>query len=82
MNAPAVRDLANNLTFGKKWKITIAEIGKEDDAEPGKPVFMSGEQDKPKTPREHYIKACQMLLTFLVFGHHDNPVSPPPTPGF
>jgi hypothetical protein len=50
MNAPAVRDLANNLTFGKKWKITIAEIGKEDDAEPGKPVFMSGEQDKPNPP--------------------------------
>jgi DNA-binding MltR family transcriptional regulator len=34
-NSQRVRDLANNLTFGKKWKITIAEIGKEDDAEPG-----------------------------------------------
>lgn len=75
-----VRDLANNLTFGKKWKITIAPVEQDDDAEPEEPVFVSGEEDRP-TPREHYIKACQMLLTFFVFANHTNPITRP-TPEF
>jgi hypothetical protein len=79
-NSQRVRDLANNLTFGKKWEITIAPVGKEDDAVPGKPIFVSGEKDQPKTPREHYIKACQMLLTCLVYSSRTIPT--PPTPEF
>jgi hypothetical protein len=77
-NSRRVRDLANNLTFGKKWKVTIAPADEGDDP---KPVFVSGEQDKPKTPREHYIRACQMLLALFVFAHSTNPFTPP-TPEF
>jgi hypothetical protein len=73
-NSQRVRDLANNLRFGKKFKITIAPADEGDDPTP---VFVSGEKDKPKTPREHYIKACQNLLFFLVFAHHTNPFVPP-----
>jgi hypothetical protein len=75
-NSQRVRDLANNLTFGKKFKITITPADEGDNA---KPVFESGEEDMPKTPREHYIKACQMLLAFLVY--HTSRSSPlPPAP--
>jgi hypothetical protein len=76
-NSQRVRDLANNLTFGKKFKITITPADKGDDAEP---VFVSGEEHKPKTPREHYIRACQMLLSCLVSSNSTRP--PPPAPEF
>jgi DNA-binding MltR family transcriptional regulator len=75
-NSQRVRDLANNLIFGKKFKITITPADEGDDA---KPVFESGEGDMPKTPREHYMKACQMLLTFLVY-HTSRSSPPPPAP--
>jgi DNA-binding MltR family transcriptional regulator len=79
-NSQRVRDLANNLTFGKKFEITIRRVGEEDDAEPGESVVVFGEEDMPKTPREHYIKACQMLLSHLVSSNRTSP--PPPTPEF
>lgn len=73
-----VRDLANNLKFGKKWKITIEQLSGEDGEPVGDPVYVSGEKEKPTTPREHYIKACQMLLTFFAIAKSVTP----PTPEF
>ena len=74
-----VRDLANNLTFGKKFQITIQEIDGPSGAAVGDPVFVSDERDMPKTPREHYVRSCQMIQTFLV--HYTNRNCPlPPAP--
>jgi hypothetical protein len=74
-NSTRVRDLANNLTFWNKWKITIAPADEGDDP---KPVFESGEKDRPTTPRQHYIKACQMFLTCLVVTNRTLPDLPTP----
>jgi hypothetical protein len=80
-NSQRVRNLANNLQFGRKVEITMRRVDKEDDAKSGEPVAMYGEEDMLKTPREHYIRACQMLLTFFVMAKHTNPITPP-TPEF
>jgi DNA-binding MltR family transcriptional regulator len=79
-NSQRVRDLANNLQFGKKYKITMMRVDKEDDSKSGEPIVVYGEEDMPKTPREHYIRACQMLLSHLVCSNRTSPK--PPTPEF
>lgn len=79
-NSQRVRDLANNLQFGKKYKITIRPVDEEEDAKWGKPAVLYGEEDLPKTPREHYIRACQMVLSQLVQSNRTAP--PPATPEF
>jgi hypothetical protein len=88
-NSQRVRDLANNLTFGKKFKMTFTPA--DDEGGDAEPVFVSGEEHKsktprglrlePKTPREHYIGACQWLLSFLVSSNSPRP-PPPPAPEF
>jgi DNA-binding MltR family transcriptional regulator len=74
-----VRDLANNLKFGKKIQITIEELSGPGGVVVGDPVFQSDERDMPKTPREHYVKSCQMIQALLVY-HTTRNSPPPPTP--
>jgi DNA-binding MltR family transcriptional regulator len=73
-NSQRVRDLANNLTIGKSFKITIKKITKGDEAEP--PIVLDR---KPETTRDLYVRSCQMLLTFLMY-HTSRSSPPPPNP--
>jgi len=54
-----LRDLANSLTFGERIKITIAAD------QPEGREYVASPKEKPSTPRQRYIRACEMFVCCL-----------------
>jgi hypothetical protein len=67
-----IRDLANNLTIGERINVTLSAV------EPDGKNYVVGPADKPKTPRERFIRACEMLIFILPVIARQLP--PPATP--
>jgi DNA-binding MltR family transcriptional regulator len=73
-----VKALANNLTFGKRIGVTIQQIDGVGGEPAGDPVYSSAD-DMPKTPRENYVRSCQMIQSLLVYHTtHSTPLPPNP----
>jgi hypothetical protein len=70
-NSDSVRQLANNLKIFAKLKVTITP---EDDEAAAIRMF----EEPPKSPRERFIRSCQVILLYLTMSKRSHPAPPEP----